>query len=54
MFTVCNNEEVDAKNSKSFSDLVMAVLELSLHDSSIYFDYDDATQPSKDHTGKTY
>lgn len=51
VLTICDNEEVDAKDSKAFSNLVIAVLELSLHDSGIDFDYNDTTQTSKDHPG---
>lgn len=54
VLTICDNKEVDAKDGKAFSDLVMAVLEFSLHDSSVYFDYDNTTQTSKNHAGNTF
>ena len=47
--TVANHKEVDSKNSESFSDVVICVLEFSLHHSSVDFYQDNARQSGDEH-----
>lgn len=50
--TVDHGEEVNPQDSKAFADLVVGILELSLHDRGIDFDNDNASETSQDHPGK--
>lgn len=42
--TVCYHEEIDSQNGKAFSDSVVGVLELALHDGCVDLNDNDSAQ----------
>jgi hypothetical protein len=48
--TISHHEKINAQNGKSFSDLVVRVLEFALHDCCVYFYDDNTAQTSKYHS----
>ena len=48
--TISHHEKINSQNGKSFSGLVVRVLEFALHDCSVYLYNDDAAQTSKYHS----
>ena len=47
--TVVDHEEVNSEHGKALSDLVIRVLKFVLHNCSVYFNQNNATQTSQDH-----
>ena len=48
--TVADYEEINAHDSESFTDAVFSILELPLHDGTIYLGDYDATDASDKHS----